>query len=709
MEKRFGTFSGVFLPTFLTIIGVIFYLRFGWVVGNAGILGALAIVILAHVITVSTALSMASITTNMEVEGGGAYFLISRSLGLEIGGSIGIPLYLSQVISVALYILGFIESVQLIFPEVNATLLAVVVSIIVGVVSAIGADLAVKMQYGIFALILLSLGTIVVSGDYSQVPVTVGNFQESGNFWMTFAVFFPAVTGILAGVSMSGDLKDPWKNIPKGTFFAIGVTFTIYTLAIFWFGFNVSMEELMGDKLILISRTRFPYFIVGGIWAATLSSALGSMIAAPRTMQALARDAVLPEILGRGSGKSDEPRTATLISFIIAFVFIVMVNLDFVAPVITMFFLNTYGAINMVAALENMVGNPSFRPTFKTHWIISFVGALGSYAVMFLINAAATVVCLIFTLMIYLYVSKKNISRTWGDLRNGILVALIRMCLLKLRFNERQEKNWKPDILVFSGTPESRGNLVYLAEHFSKGSGIITLVRFIFGRIEDKAGEIAQAKEGLDAFIQERKISAFSEVVVGQDMSETLLENVQSNGIGLLKPNTVLMGLTRKQHKIRPMVDFMRRINYLNKNLLVFSSSDSASAFGKKSSIDIWWGGLENNGNLMLNMAHLMTLNDDWKGARIRLFSITKNEGGIEKRKAILEGMLEKLRITAEVKVIVSGDSVESTIKTNSRESDLVILGLGIPEEGYEENYYNKLLCMTRGMKSILFVRGKVN
>jgi len=673
MEKRFGTFNGVFLPTFLTIIGVIFYLRFGWVVGNAGVLGALAIVVLAHVITISTALSMASITTNMEVEGGGAYFLISRSLGLEIGGSIGIPLYLSQVISVSLYILGFIESVKMIFPDVNSTILSVAITIVIGIVSAVGADFAVKMQYGIFGIILLSLGTVLISGDYSQVPVSLGSYAGSGNFWMTFAVFFPAVTGILAGVSMSGDLKDPRRNIPTGTFYAIGVTFLIYTAAIFWFAYNIPMEDLVNDKLVLMSRVRFPIFIIGGIWAATLSSALGSMISAPRTMQALAKDSILPEFLGKGSGKADEPRAATMISFIIAFFFIIMVNLDFVAPVITMFFLNTYGAINMVAALEKLVSNPSFRPTFKTHWLISLVGAIGSYAVMFLINSTATVICLAFTLMIYLYISKKNINRTWGDLRDGILVAVIRGCLLKLRFNRKQEKNWKPDILVFSGTPESRGNLVYLAEHFSKGSGIITLVKFIFGQIDNKQDEIKEAKENLNTFLMDRKLNAFSEVVVGKEMSETLLDTVQASGIGLLKPNTVLMGLTKKEQKIKPTMEFMRKINYLNKNLLIFSSTDSDSTFGKKESIDIWWGGLKNNGNLMLNIAHLMTLNDDWKGAKIRILSVTNNEEGTENRKQVLEEMLDKQRIKAEVHVIVMEKTIEETIRENSSNSDLVL------------------------------------
>ncbi|WP_037029212.1 amino acid permease [Psychrilyobacter atlanticus] len=709
MEKRFGTFNGVFLPTFLTIMGVIFYLRFGWIVGNAGILGTLGIVVLAHIITISTAFSMASITTNMEVKGGGAYFLISRSLGLEIGGSIGIPLYLSQVISVALYILGFIESVKLIFPDINTLLLSVGVTVIIGIISSIGADLAVKMQYGIFCLILLSLGTIITSGSYNYVPTSLGTYVESGNFWMTFAVFFPAVTGILAGVSMSGDLTNPRENIPKGTFYAIGVTFLIYILQIFWFGFNIPVEELISNKLVLISKVNFPVLIIGGVWAATLSSALGSMISAPRTMQALAKDSVLPSFLGRGSGKANEPRIAALISFIIAFIFIIMVNLNFVAPIITMFFLNTYGAINMVVALEKIVGNPSFRPTFKTHWVISLIGALGSYGVMFLINFTATVICLTFTFIIYLYISKKNITRTWGDLRDGVLISIIRTCLLKLRFNEKQEKNWKPDIIVFSGNPQNRSNLIYLANHFSKGRGVITLVRFIFGHLEDMQEKIKEAKVKLDCYLKENKILAFSEVVVGENMVDTFLETVQSSGIGRLKPNTVLMGMSRDKENIKPIVEFMRKVNYLNKNILVFCQNEDVTFFEQKKSIDIWWRGLENNGNLMLTMAHLISLNDDWKGTKIRLLSVVDTEDKVISRKNILTEMLVTLRVDAEVEIIVSNNNINKTIKENSSGTSLVLIGLSLPEKDQEIPYYNKLMDMSEGLNSVLFVRGKLN
>jgi amino acid transporter len=709
LEKRFGAFNGVFLPTFLTVIGVIFYLRFGWVVGNAGIMGAVSIVILAHVITISTALSMSSITTNMDVKGGGAYYLISRSLGLEIGGSIGIPLYLSQVISVSLYILGFVESVKMIYPNINDKMTALAVTIVIGIISAIGADLAVKAQYLVFSVILLSLGSIAVSGNYDIVPVSIGSFSESGNYWKTFAVFFPAVTGILAGVSMSGDLKNPRRDIPKGTLAAIGVTFTIYLIQIFWLGMNVSVEELLNNKLIIITKTKFPIFIIGGIWAATLSSALGSMIAAPRTMMALSKDSVFPKIFGRGSGKTNEPRIASLVSFVIATIFIMKVNLDFVAPVITMFFLNTYGAINAVAALETLVGNPSYRPTFKTPWLISLIGAFGSYRVMFLINSNATIICLAFTLCIYLYLSKKNISRTWGDLRDGVLVSVIRLCLLQLRFNQKKAKNWKPDILVFSGSPESRSELVYLAQKFSKGRGIITLVHYIFGRIEDKKGDVEDAKHALEKYIQENNLNAFSEVVVGSDMISTMEKTVQTNGIGLLKPNTILMGIPKSHERVAPLIRFIRKITYLNKNLILLVENDKNS-FGEKRTIDIWWRGLENNGDFMLNLAHLISLNDDWKKSKIRLLSIVRDSVESKEREKLVEEMLDYMRIDAEVKVVSKdkGKSISEMISENSSETDLVFMGLAVPDENKEEEYYGRVINMTKNLKTVLLVKGKL-
>lgn len=724
MEKRFNSFNGVFLPTFLTIIGVIYFLRLGWVVGNAGLLGAISIIVLAHVITISTALSMASISTNMKVEGGGAYYMISRSLGLEIGGSIGIPLYLSQAISVSLYVIGFIESIKQIFPsffeksikislgfihtDLNTLIISLIITIIIGLISIIGADLAVKAQYFIFGILILAIINIVFSGNYDNEIVLVGNFSESKNYFQTFAIFFPAVTGILAGVSMSGDLKNPKKDIPKGTFWAIGITFLIYLFQTFWFSKNISVDASM-DKLILVRNgvTKFPIIVILGIWAATLSSALGSIIAAPRTMQALARDGVLP----RGSGKNDEPKIATILTFFIALFFILMGNLDIVAPVITMFFLNTYGAVNLVSGLEVMVGNPSFRPTFKTPWYVSLIGALGSYSVMFLINKMATIASIIIILAIYFYLSNKNFKTTWGDLRTGIWAAIARFSLLKIRFDTDveiniKEKNWKPNILVFSGTPNQRQRLIYLADVLSKGKGIIILLTYIIGEIENKIKTKKIIMENMRKYIQENNILAFPEVIIAKSMREASTYAVQANGIGSIKSNTVLLGLTENKEHYVDYVGFLMDMINIDRNIILLKY-DEEREFGNKKQIDIWWGGLENNGRLMLTIAHIFSLNDEWKNVNITLKSIITNKETQESKKQKLEYMLEYLGMKAKVEMIhIDGKKVKDIIHENSQNADLVIMGLAKPILGMEEDYINRIYELTETLPTTLLVKG---
>jgi amino acid transporter len=704
MEKKFGTFSGVFLPTFLTIIGVIFYLRLAWVVGNSGLAGALIIIVVAHLITISTALSMTSITTNMKVEGGGAYFLISRSLGKEIGGSIGIPLYLSQVLSVSLYVLGFIESVQMIFPSVNLKLIAICVAIILGLISIIGADLAIKAQYIVFSFICLSLGTILLSSKFGIAsPVLSGSFEQAG-FWETFAIFFPAVTGILAGVSMSGDLKDAKSSIPKGTLSAIAVTFIIYVLMTLWLAFNIEGHELLTNPKVLLNYTKIPLFIILGIWAATLSSALGSLVAAPRTMQALALDNVLPKIFSKGSGTNNEPRLASVFSFLIAFIFIITGNLNSVAPVITMFFLNTYGIVNLVAGLESLVNNPSYRPKFKTPVLVSFFGFMGSYAVMFLISPIATFISVTAIIVLYLYLKKKKIEKTWGDLRKGLWASIARYALIKLRFEKSDAKNWKPDVMVFSGQPSSREDLLYMANLLCKGNGIITLVNYVLGEIKDMLPMRDEQEDILSEYILENDIIAFPEVVIADDVKNAIINAIQANGIGYMKPNSVLIGLSKDSNKIENYVEALRGVLSLGKNLLLFNMNH-VKKFGNRQRIDVWWGGLENNGWLMMNLAHIISKNYMWKNAEIRYLSVARREDEVERRKKDIEEILTESRISGKVEVICSQESFKTILNETSTDSDLLILGLADPSNVDSKSYLDNLSSFSPDLPSTLFVK----
>ena len=385
--KKFNTFGGVFTPDVLTILGVIMYLRLGWVVGNAGFLGAIAIILLSKSVTICTGLSMSSITTNIKIGAGGAYSIISKSLGLEAGGSIGIPLYIAQTLSAALYIIGFTEGWLRIFPDHSAILISSVAWLILLLISYISAQFAIRIQYIIMAIMGLSLVSFFLTpAKPVDTIVLIGNFDDA-DFWMVFAVFFPAVTGIMAGANMSGDLKNPRKAIPLGTMSSIGVTLLIYIGLAYVLSLVSTPEELRTNQLIMVEKSIWGPAIIAGLLGATLSSALGSMLGAPRILQALAAQKTVPfhSVLAKKT-KGNEPRNAIIFTGIAIELALLLGNLNFLATLITMFFLITYGMLNLVVFIQQSMKIISFRPTFKVPRLVPFIGAAGCLFIMFLIR-----------------------------------------------------------------------------------------------------------------------------------------------------------------------------------------------------------------------------------------------------------------------------------------------------------------------------------
>ncbi len=390
-----GTFGGVFTPSILTILGVIMYLRFGWVLGNVGLWKTFLIVTLSTAITFLTGLSIAAIATDQRVRVGGAYYMISRSLGIEAGGAIGIPLYLAQALSVALYTVGFAESVAGVFPALPERAVGLVTTVLVAVLALISARVAIRAQYFIMGAIALSLLSLAVGHPVDPTPAEVAltATYTPEPFWRVFAVFFPAVTGIMAGVNMSGDLADPGRSIPRGTFAAIGVGYLVYMGVPFLLYRWAPVGALVADPLVMRRIAFWGDAILLGVWGATLSSAVGSILGAPRVLQALARDGILPRPLrwlGAGSGPDDTPRAGTVVTLGLALAAVALGNLNVIAPILTLFFLTTYGVLNLTAGVEKFLQSPSFRPLFRVHWSLSLLGALGCVGVMFLINPGAT-------------------------------------------------------------------------------------------------------------------------------------------------------------------------------------------------------------------------------------------------------------------------------------------------------------------------------
>ncbi|MFZ0390298.1 MAG: amino acid permease, partial [Calditrichia bacterium] len=341
--KKLGVFGGVFTPDVLTILGVIMYLRLGWVVGNAGFIGAVVIILLAKSVTICTALSMSSITTNIKIGAGGAYSIISKSLGLEAGGSIGIPFYISQTLSTALYIIGFTEGWLFLFPGHPALLVSTFAWLLLLSISYISAHFAIKVQYIIMVIIALSIISFLMTPSQPlEVMPLVGRF-ESKNFWHVFAIFFPAVTGIMAGANLSGDLKNPRRAIPLGTLSAIGVTMVIYILLAYMAARYIPAVELRTNQMMMVETARWGILVLIGILAATFSSGLGSMLGAPRILQALAEQKTIPlHSVFSVKSRNNEPRNAIIFTAVIIEISLIFGNLDALAALITMFFLITY-------------------------------------------------------------------------------------------------------------------------------------------------------------------------------------------------------------------------------------------------------------------------------------------------------------------------------------------------------------------------------
>ncbi len=480
-DNKFGTFAGVFTPTVLTILGAIMYLRLGQVVGNAGLGGAIIIILLAHVITVSTGLAVSSIVTNTRVGAGGAFAIISQSLGLEVGGSIGLPLFMAQSISVALYVLAFGEAWRRIFSGHSYPLVCVISFVVVFLIAYRSAQFAARIQFIILAIVALSLVSIALGafpmGDnpgLTQAPQLWGSFRL-WDFWQTFAIFFPAVTGIMVGISMSGTLRRPRQSIPKGTMIAVFLTMAIYLLLAYWAARIATPEELSGNQTIMVDKAFWGWAILAGMLGATFSSALGSLVAAPRVMQAQASYNLVP--FSRAFAQETpqgEPRLATILTGGIGFVALLVAlsiggegeggALDAIAEVITMFFLITYGSLNLVVLVEQTLGMVSFRPTFRVPRLVPFIGLVGCLFVMFLVNPAFSLVAMVLVLALFILLTRRKLHVTQNDVRSGLFISLAEWATkLAKQMPSAPERAWKPVALApVRSTAELNGSFRFL-------------------------------------------------------------------------------------------------------------------------------------------------------------------------------------------------------------------------------------------------------
>jgi len=697
VSGKLGTFAGVFTPSILTILGLILFLRLGYVTGSGGVGRALIIIAVANVITILTSQSLAAIATNLKVKGGGDYYLISRTLGMEFGGAIGIVLYLAQSVSVGFYCIGFAEVLTAILGPECILSSRIIATFAVGgifILAWLGADWATKFQYLVMGLLVAALLSFFIGGiPQWHGEMFLANWSPDGTpqpFWIIFAIFFPAVTGFTQGVSMSGDLRDPGKSLPVGTFMAVAISILVYFAVVIVFAGVLPNSVLVEDYQAIKKVARYTFLIDAGVIAATLSSAMASFLGGPRILQSLASDRIFPVLtpFAKGSGTTNNPRRAILLTCALALGVIMLGQLNLVARVVTMFFLISYGLLNYATWYEAHTESPSFRPLFR--WFnkyLSLLGCLVCMGVIFSLDLKYGLAAMAILAAIYQYIKRKAGPARWADSGRSHAMQVIRRQLLTTLGEPEHDRDWRPHILTFTRDSGRRLILLQFAEWIGGTTGLVSAVKIVEGSVLKTAKEKETALTELNTCIREAGLRIFPLVVSGRDISQTLETLLQSYGIGPLKGNTLLCNWYGETLTSFPGLTAMkfghnlRRAFRCGYNLVVFHGdplrTDHLFDESKKERIiDVWWNN-DASSRLMLLLAYLMTRSDLWGDATIRLLTVGETTNLAESIK-LIEQQLEDVRIPAEPLLIP--DMQPETVIEESGGSDLVFLPFRIKQ-----------------------------
>ncbi|XP_032135049.1 solute carrier family 12 member 7 isoform X1 [Sapajus apella] len=813
---RMGTFIGVYLPCLQNILGVILFLRLTWIVGVAGVLESFLIVAMCCTCTMLTAISMSAIATNGVVPAGGSYYMISRSLGPEFGGAVGLCFYLGTTFAGAMYILGTIE-IFLTYISPGATIFqaeavggeaaamlhnmrvyGTCTLVLMALVVFVGVKYVNKLALVFLACVVLSIlaiyaGVIKSAFDPPDIPVcllgnrtlsrrgfdvcikarlvqnssatsalwglfcngsqtsatcdeyfTQNNITEiqgipgaaSGvfleNLWSAYAqagafvekegvpsvpvaeesragtlpyvltdiaasftllvgIYFPSVTGIMAGSNRSGDLKDAQKSIPTGTILAIVTTSFIYLSCIVLFGACIEGvilrdkfgEALQGNLVIGMLAWPSPWVIVIGSFFSTCGAGLQSLTGAPRLLQAIARDGIIPFLQVFGHGKANgEPTWALLLTVLICETGILIASLDSVAPILSMFFLMCYLFVNLACAVQTLLRTPNWRPRFKYyHWTLSFLGMSLCLALMFICSWYYALSAMLIASCIYKYIEYRGAEKEWGDGIRGLSLNAARYALLRVEHGPPHTKNWRPQVLVMLNLDAEQAvkhpRLLSFTSQLKAGKGLTIVGSVLEGTYLDKHLEAEQAEENIRSLMSAEKTKGFCQLVVSFSLRDGMSHLIQSAGLGGLKHNTVLMAwpASWKQEdnpfSWKNFVDTVRDTTAAHQALLVAKNIDAFPQNQERFSgghIDVWW--IVHDGGMLMLLPFLLRQHKVWRKCRMRIFTVAQVDDNSIQMKKDLQMFLYHLRISAEVEVV---EMVENDISAFTYERTLMM------------------------------------
>lgn len=580
-KNQLGTFFGVYIPTVLGIFGVVIFLRLSWITGQAGLINTYLMYIIAGSVAGITVLSISAIATNGKMKAGGTYYLISRSLGPEFGGSLGAIFFAANIIGCAFYVLGLTETLveTLGLPDhywyrfCYATALLVVV----GAMTIIGANLFAKASF-VLAIALFSVIVFAVISYFFQKPGAIlgytgpsletlktnmyANYTQGPggtgpvySFRTLFGILFPSVTGIMTGSNMSGDLADPGKSLPIGSMAAGLTALGVYFTMIFTFSFTMTNEYLGADYYTTQRVCFVSWLVVIGIIAAVFSSALATLISAARILQALARDNIFPiAFFGVGSAKGDEPRRGVALCWCMVQVLILVPNLNILAPFLSLLYLLSFCITNLACFVSEVTGLPNFRPTFKYfHWGTALAGTLLSLGVMFFIDEVNAGISLCVLLVLWIFIHFRSPSVRWGDVSQALIFHQVRKYLLRLDTEKIHVKVWRPGVLLLVSSPRGLGvsNLIEVTNSLKKG-GLFIIANILVGQWKQTLSTYAMLHRMWLTLIKSAKWKAFLDLIIAPSVRLGIQNLVLSAGVGGMKPNTVVIGYYSKNKTENP-------------------------------------------------------------------------------------------------------------------------------------------------------------
>lgn len=758
--RKFGT-APVFFTAISTILGAVMFLRFGFAVGQVGLAGTFLIILIGHAVTIPTAMAIAEIATNQKVEGGGEYYIISRSFGLVIGSSIGIALFFSQAISVAFYIIAFAEAFSSLFEYLRQnyhlhpalewllsrkqTVSIPALFLLTAIVLTKGADLGVKTLYVVVATLFLSLLAFFLgTTEYSRnndldLFATVTTYQpaeEAGqlaldtaalpafkdtlkddypnpnvpklnpagqgrpsspagpspevySFFTVFAIIFPAFTGMTAGVGLSGDLRNPSRSIPTGTLAGTICGMVVYVFISCKLAVSASPAALANtDRLIMAEIAWQGWWLIPvGLAAATISSAIGSILVAPRTLQAIARDRLLPSLginywLSRGRGKNDEPFNATVVTVVLAFIFIMMGELDAVAKIISMFFMVTYGSLCLISFLQHFAADPSYRPTFRSRWFISLFGAIACFGLMFFMNPGYAFFSLALMVLFYMVVSRYNPDKkNLAVIFQGVIFQISRQLQVFLQKTEKEQAaSWRPSAVCISEHSFDRLAAFDMLRWISQRYGFGTYIHKISGYLSKATHKQAKkAKERLIRMAEASDSNIYIDTLVSPSYTSAVAQVIQLPGISGTENNMLLTEFSKMApHNLDDIVDNFKLIKSVDFDLIVLGSTERG--YGLKQSIHVWITSNDyENANLMILLAYIILGHRDWKHGYIKIFAIYPEEISDDERQRLFNlietGQLPISPHNIEIFPHKPEIGPREIIAEKSRDADLTIIG----------------------------------